>query len=99
MRGQSEPPTPPRVEPMKTGSVFLSESFMSVTASRYSPQAATKLTMMTTTMPFLISGNTIPTACESNSRRRCGRSRSSSVGTVWKTPRMMKIEIATLSAV
>src|SRR5215203_5224538 len=73
---------------MKTGRVRWSSSFIRVRARRNSPQALTKLTMMTMTMPLRTSGNTIPSRVRSEPAPSIRAESTSSFGTVRKTPRI-----------
>ena len=56
MRGQAHCPIPPWAEASTTGMVLTARSLVSVEHSRYSPQAVTKLTMITTTSPYYAQG-------------------------------------------
>src|SRR4029453_5937097 len=60
MRGQAHWPMPPWAAASTTGMVRTSWSLVSVVHRRYSPQAVTKLTMITTTRPFLTTGSRPP---------------------------------------
>src|SRR5436190_23170215 len=57
MRGQAHWPIPPEADASTTGMVRTIWSLVSVAASRYSPQAVTKLTIATTTTPLTVSGS------------------------------------------
>jgi len=90
---------PPDADASTTGSVHCPCSFMRRLASRYSPQAVTKLIITTTTMPLRTIGSRIVSSSRIGPAPSIRAASKRSRETVWNTPRMTNTEMATLRAV